>query len=68
MSSLPPFLQSLERQLPGQPSTQPVHYRNAVFRHKHIPSLSHALWWSSQADSKSCLIFVTGISHLLLRS
>ncbi|KAI0094357.1 hypothetical protein BDY19DRAFT_15390 [Irpex rosettiformis] len=61
MSQLPPFLEPLDKQLPGQPSTQPVHYRNAVFRHKHVAALSHALWWPSQTDSKNFLIFVTGI-------
>ncbi|KAI0689887.1 hypothetical protein BC835DRAFT_1418198 [Cytidiella melzeri] len=65
MSKLPSFLDVLDKQLPGQPSTQPAHYINAVFRHKRLCSLSHALWWPSLNDSKSCVMFITGNPGLL---
>ncbi|KAI0347838.1 alpha/beta-hydrolase [Trametopsis cervina] len=65
MSQLPPFLETLDRQLPGQPSTQPAEYINSLFRHKRVPSVSHALWWPSKGQSKNCLIFVTGNPGLI---
>ncbi|KAI0785468.1 hypothetical protein BC629DRAFT_1517247 [Irpex lacteus] len=65
MSALPPFLEPLDKQLPGQPSTQPVHFKNALFRHERIASRSHAIWWPSKSSHKGCLIFVTGNPGLL---
>ncbi|PSR76691.1 hypothetical protein PHLCEN_2v8288 [Hermanssonia centrifuga] len=65
MSNLPAFLEPLQQTLPGQPSTEPVHYVNALFRHKRFPSLAHVLYWPSKGESKTCMVFIPGNPGLL---
>lgn len=62
---LPDFLEPLNQQLPGEPSTEPVNYQSALFRHCGLPSVAHALWWPSQNDSSTCMIFIPGNPGLL---
>ncbi|KIP12066.1 hypothetical protein PHLGIDRAFT_62635 [Phlebiopsis gigantea 11061_1 CR5-6] len=65
--TLPEFLEPYDHQLPGEPSTQPVKYRAALFRHKRIPSTAHAFWWPAQTGSngQTCFVFVPGNPGLL---
>lgn len=59
-SQLPIFLEPCDKLLPGEPSTEPVDYHSALFKHIRVPSVAHVLWWPSESEGKACMIFIPG--------
>ncbi|EKM61299.1 uncharacterized protein PHACADRAFT_180430 [Phanerochaete carnosa HHB-10118-sp] len=55
---LPVCLEPCGVEFVGEPSTEPVNYHSALFRHRRFPSTAHVLWWPSQSGSKTCIIFI----------